>query len=39
MNSSMKEVFYKEKMFTLNKIKEKHTFVNRLNNILRVFME
>tara|TARA_A100000164_G_C21941839_1_gene791228 strand:- start:3645 stop:4688 length:1044 start_codon:yes stop_codon:yes gene_type:complete len=39
MNASIREVFYKEKMLTLNKIKEKHTFVNRLNNILRVFSE
>lgn len=39
MNTSMREALYKEKIFTLNRIKEKHTFVNRLNNILRVFSE
>ena len=39
MNRTMRENFYREKLYTLNKIKEKHTFVNRLNNIMRVFSE
>jgi len=39
MSRSMREIFYREKLDTLNKIKEKHTFVNRLKNIIRVFSE